>query len=129
MLRYFSVILFQCYHRVYNPTGLEHGYQTKDRTYYFWLFALILANSRKKQLCNTEIGKEPIITIGGRVIKASITIMVGDNKIEPITSFKFDVNMDKENQITLLEEIKKLIPDDLNPEQAETLKKQIIEAL
>lgn len=75
-----------------------------------------------------KIGKEPIITIGGRVIKASITIMVGDNKIEPITSFKFDVNMDKENQITLLEEIKKLIPDDLNPEQTEMLKKQIIEA-
>ena len=75
-----------------------------------------------------KIGKEPIITIGGRVIKASTTIMVGDNKIEPITSFKFDVNMDKENRITLLEETKKLIPDDLNPEQTETLSKQIIEA-
>lgn len=47
---------------------------------------------------------------------------------EPITSFKFDVNMDKENRIKLLEEIKKLIPDDLKPEQTKTLKKQIIEA-
>lgn len=73
-------------------------------------------------------GKEPIITIGGKEIKASITIMVGDKKIEPITSFTFGVNMDKENRIKLLEEIKKLIPDDLNPEQTEMFKKQIIEA-
>ncbi len=36
--------------------------------------------------------------------------------------------MDKENRIKLLEEIKKLIPDDLKPEQTKTLKKQIIEA-
>lgn len=47
---------------------------------------------------------------------------------EPITSFKFDVNTDKENRIKLLEEIKKFIPDDLKPEQTKTLKKQIIEA-
>ena len=70
--------------------------------------------------------KDEKFIVGSKEIKPQMTIC--GNEIVGIGSFKFQVNMDKENRIKLLEEIKKLIPDDLKPEQTKTLKKQIIEA-